>query len=100
MPLSATDHRRIALFSGLLNRAPISGNVPYLFGWKRQFVGVHRYKLCTVLDVWTAAVPGGLSGTAFVQRNFQRKGNLMARVCAAFWKNPSFSGNSGTRAYA
>lgn len=30
--LRATDLRRIALFSGLLNPAPISGNVPYLFG--------------------------------------------------------------------
>jgi len=25
-----------------------------------------------------------------------KKGNLMARMQPVFWKNPSFSGNSGT----
>lgn len=42
--LSATDLGRIALFSGLLNRAPISGNVPYLFGCTCQFVSVGRFE--------------------------------------------------------
>jgi hypothetical protein len=32
MLVSATDWRRIAFFDGLLNRSPISGNGPYLFG--------------------------------------------------------------------
>jgi len=41
-----------------------------------------------------------MAGKTFEQSNFQRKGNLMARGCAGFWKNPFFSGNSGMRAYA
>jgi hypothetical protein len=99
MLLSATDCLRIALFGDLLNCAPISGNVPYLFGWKRQFIGVQGY---TFARFWMyGRLPFQKDGGAHPSsKKTQRKGNLMARACAVFWKNPSFSGNSGTRVYA
>jgi len=53
----------------------------------------------TVLEVWRDnsgwSGPSGVSACLLL-----KKGNLMARMLPVFWKNPSFSGNSGARAYA
>lgn len=42
----------------------------------------------------------GRSKTGVSGNLLSKKGNLMARRQPLFWKNPFFSGNSGTRAYA
>jgi hypothetical protein len=35
-----------------------------------------------------------------MKKPFVERGNLMAREQLVFWKNPFFSGDSGTKAYA
>jgi hypothetical protein len=99
MPLSATDHRRIALFSGLLNRAPISGNVPYLFGWKRQFIGVQCVGFARFwIYSWFPFQQHGRENLRAKQ--FSAKGQSDGPRMRWFLEKSFFSGNSRTRAYA